>query len=126
MEYQSGIVILTTNLKSHFDKAFHSRIHVTVEYDNLTRTEQSDIWRWEIQKAGFRSLSPEALEQLSQLGLSGRVVKNVVHVLKLWLEGGGDEAGTSSFIADLKQVLELAAGTLEVEQKDRVLSFCRS
>jgi hypothetical protein len=99
---------------------------VAVEYDSLTRTEQSDIWQWEIQNAGFPSLLPEELEELSQLDLGGSVVKNVVHVLKLWLGGGHSEAGASSFIADLKQVLELAAGTLAVEQKDRVLSFCRS
>ena len=43
--YQSGIVILTTNLKEHFDEAFHSRIHVAVEYNSLTRAEQSDIWQ---------------------------------------------------------------------------------
>lgn len=44
MEYYQGILILTTNRSVNFDKAFHSRIHLTLPFKPLDRKSREDIW----------------------------------------------------------------------------------
>ncbi|KAK0714548.1 P-loop containing nucleoside triphosphate hydrolase protein [Lasiosphaeris hirsuta] len=45
LEYQKGIIILTTNRRDNFDKAFSTRIRASVGYDALQKKERESIWR---------------------------------------------------------------------------------
>ncbi|KAH8592018.1 P-loop containing nucleoside triphosphate hydrolase protein [Bisporella sp. PMI_857] len=122
IEYQSGIVILTTNRISEFDTAFHSRIHVTIEYGPLTLKEKMEIWRSAI---GERAhvISEADFEMLSQLDLDGRTIRNVVHVLKLF---AGTENKNPFSLSDVKQVLGITTGNAQGEAKKQVEAFCRA
>ncbi|TVY85338.1 Mitochondrial Lon protease-like protein [Lachnellula suecica] len=79
LEYYEGILFLTTNRVSNMDPAFQSRIHVSMEYSNLTAESRRQIWH------NFLSLSREKhevtdadLDYLSRLDLNGRQIKNVL------------------------------------------------
>jgi hypothetical protein len=45
LEYYEGILFLTTNRVGTFDDAFKSRIHVSLCYPKLTRTQTIKIWK---------------------------------------------------------------------------------
>src|SRR5271156_6610940 len=44
LEYYEGILFLTTNRISNIDDAFHSRIHVSMQYPPLTAASRRHIW----------------------------------------------------------------------------------
>jgi len=44
LEYYNGILILTSNRVGTFDEAFKSRIQLALHYENLTRSQRSQIW----------------------------------------------------------------------------------
>ncbi|KAK4175481.1 hypothetical protein QBC36DRAFT_311961 [Triangularia setosa] len=44
IEYYRGILFLTTNRVGHFDDALISRIHVVIEYDQLSEDNRRQIW----------------------------------------------------------------------------------
>lgn len=106
-----------------FDSAFHTRIHVSMEYSALNQAEKEAIWRWEMEKAelGIQSISNADISRLGLLELDGRTIKNVVHVLKLFRKTG---SGTSTLLLDLKQVLEVATGSIPSEARRQVQDFC--
>jgi len=125
LEYQSGIVILTTNRRKDFDPAFYSRIHVSIEYGKLSASEKEAIWRWEIEKGGWGSdaLSRDDFAGLAKLDMDGRTIKNVIHVLKLFT---GSEERDSLSLASLKQVLDIATGNLDDDARKKVDEFINS
>lgn len=45
LEYHEGIMFLTTNLVNHFDPAFQSRIHISLDYPELSSDSRLTIWR---------------------------------------------------------------------------------
>lgn len=44
LEYYQGILFLTLNQGIQFDDAILSRIHLTIEYEDLTREFCRDLW----------------------------------------------------------------------------------
>lgn len=44
LEYYQGILFLTSNRGIQFDDAILSRIHLIIEYENLTREFRRDLW----------------------------------------------------------------------------------
>jgi hypothetical protein len=106
-----------------FDSAFHSRIHLTMEYKSLTLEEKKGIWR-----KAIRGISDEAyaiseaeFERLGQLDLDGRTIQNVVHVLKLYL---GKERKKPLSLSDVKIVLGVATGNVQAEVREQINMFC--
>ena len=71
MEYYRGILFLTTNRVGHFDDAFVSRVHIVIEYQNLSETDRERIW-----SQFFNKLQTERGKHIS---ISGRAKR---HVLK--------------------------------------------
>ncbi|CAK7198073.1 hypothetical protein SEUCBS139899_000731 [Sporothrix eucalyptigena] len=58
LEYYRGMLFLTTNRHDDFDNAFYNRIHVTIEYGELTAPWRSNIWREHVQRACRRNRDP--------------------------------------------------------------------
>lgn len=58
LEYYRGMLFLTTNRHDDFDNAFYNRIHVTIEYGELTKEWRSNIWREHVQRACRRNKDP--------------------------------------------------------------------
>ncbi|KLU90668.1 hypothetical protein MAPG_10520 [Magnaporthiopsis poae ATCC 64411] len=126
LEYQSGIVILTTNREDNFDKAFHTRIHVTISFPPVTQKEREIIWRNQAsaKRVGARtaSLSDEEWSSLSELKLDGRSIKNVFHVAGLWTGSDGGEDRPIS-LDDIKSVLQIALGNASKDLKRQLEEF---
>lgn len=78
LEYYQGILFLTTNRMIQFDEAVISRIHLTIQFENLTREFRRDIWKSQLSKActmqGPAIVGPNELQQLVNFALNGREV----------------------------------------------------
>ncbi|KAM0418890.1 hypothetical protein ACHAPT_012155 [Fusarium lateritium] len=84
LEYQSGIVFLTTNRPSDFDPAFESRIHLQISFSRLDASKRELIWKLLAQKNGNCILSPEQIRALGKLPLDGRRIKNILRLASLF------------------------------------------
>ncbi|RYP90470.1 hypothetical protein DL770_003381 [Monosporascus sp. CRB-9-2] len=80
-----GILFMTTNRVDNMDAAFQSRIHVSLEYPNLTSHGRRQIWHNFLDDASsLRSeVTAEDVDQLSELDLNGRQIKNVLRTAQL-------------------------------------------
>jgi hypothetical protein len=125
LEYQKGLVILTTNRQGDFDTAFQSRIHLKVKYEGLVQEERKSVWTAALNEFNMsHTLGESDLDCLATLTLDGRTITNVVHVLSLYKKGGGK--GSTDNMADLKTVLPLVIGkSVEDELADQVAKFCQ-
>jgi hypothetical protein len=81
LEYYEGILFLTTNRISNIDDAFHSRIHVSMQYPPLTAASRRHIWHTFMSKTS--GLSDEQLDTLAQVELNGRQIKNVLKTAQM-------------------------------------------
>lgn len=45
LEYYQGVLCLTTNRSEEIDVAFHSRIHISLPFPDLTEANREQIWR---------------------------------------------------------------------------------
>ncbi|KAK5941308.1 hypothetical protein PMZ80_006586 [Knufia obscura] len=45
LEYYQGVLCLTTNRSEEIDEAFHSRIHISLPFPDLTENNREQIWR---------------------------------------------------------------------------------
>jgi len=81
LEYYRGMLFLTTNRHDDFDEAFHSRIHLTLEYGALTPAWRQNIWREHIGRASSKNKNKtlwkdEIFEALAEIDTNGRDIKN--------------------------------------------------
>ncbi|KAK1851925.1 FAD binding domain-containing protein [Colletotrichum chrysophilum] len=79
-----GLLFLTSTSKD-IDTAFYDRIHATIEYTELDKTQRKNIWRRQLQRAigspeGHPPNSPwpEAYRLLGKVGTNGREIRNIV------------------------------------------------
>jgi len=81
LEYYRGMLFLTTNRHEDFDEAFHSRIHLTLEYNALTPDWRQNIWREHIGRASARNKNKnlwndQMYTALAEIDTNGRDIKN--------------------------------------------------
>ncbi|KAI0546701.1 P-loop containing nucleoside triphosphate hydrolase protein [Xylaria curta] len=82
LEYYHGILFLTTNRISAFDRAFISRIHIAIRYPSLSWPFRRELW-YSFLKQGSEetaeAMSREGvLDRLAAEPLNGRQIKNIV------------------------------------------------
>ncbi|XDG10147.1 hypothetical protein ABKA04_009762 [Annulohypoxylon sp. FPYF3050] len=80
LEYYKGILFLTTNRASTIDAAFESRIDFILPYDDFDQAARRQVW---VNFAntligGNHELHSTDFDELSQLKLNGRQIKNTV------------------------------------------------
>ncbi|KAI1829405.1 hypothetical protein CBS147337_9800 [Penicillium roqueforti] len=84
LEYYRGLLFLTSNRGIQFDEAILSRIHLTIEYEDLTRDFRRGLWRTFLSKAqtlqGPAVVEEEDIQRLESLALNGREIKNIAAV----------------------------------------------
>lgn len=78
--YYPGILFLTTNRMNIIDNAIKSRIHVSLDYDELDFGARKRLWQSFLVKAGVPAADNEELNTLSQRELNGREIKNIIKV----------------------------------------------
>ncbi|WQF82149.1 Putative AAA+ ATPase domain, ATPase, AAA-type, core [Colletotrichum destructivum] len=84
LEYYEGILFMTTNRVGNIDPAFQSRIHVSLEYPDLTAESRRLIWGNFLKGATLESeVSDEDVAELAALPLNGRQIKNVLKTAQL-------------------------------------------
>ena len=86
LEYYEGILFLTTNRVDNIDAAFQSRIHISMQYDELSPSSRRHIW------VNFLNACPNGkkhnfsdgdLDKLADFNMNGREIKNVLKTAQL-------------------------------------------
>ncbi|KAK7946200.1 uncharacterized protein PG986_010521 [Apiospora aurea] len=89
LEYYEGILFMTTNRVDNIDPAFQSRIHVSLEYSDLTPASRRLVWQNFLaaarsgSKGAATELTDADLDDLSALDLNGRQIKNILKTAQL-------------------------------------------
>ncbi|KAF6835224.1 hypothetical protein CPLU01_04484 [Colletotrichum plurivorum] len=85
LEYYRGILIMTTNRADAIDRAFQSRIHLTLHYPDLDPAAKEHVWRQFVATSSGpdHDLDDGDFQRLSLLPMNGREIKNVVKVATL-------------------------------------------
>lgn len=105
LEYYEGIMFLTTNRVANIDPAFDSRIHLSLEYPDLDVAARKAVWKgflersigveMEKAKAGEEvvgyTVTDEQIDELAELDLNGRVIKNVLKTSNLLAAHGSEK-----------------------------------
>jgi hypothetical protein len=112
LEYHNGVLFLTTNRVKQFDRAFHSRISVALEYPEMDSDTRNKIWTTLLDAAKIPNVKTETL---SLLPINGRQIKNAIRLAQT-LAG---EAGRGVVENDLHDMVKLAS---EFEQKVKPIS----
>jgi len=72
-------LFLATNRINDIDGAFHSRIHITMEYPDLKATSLRQIWTTSLQASSRKNeVDAKSLDLLADINLNGRQIKNVL------------------------------------------------
>lgn len=88
LEYYQGVMFLTTNRIEAFDRAFESRIHLTIQYPKLDLDSRLHVRRTFVRPEGTTSkyasnIADEDLQKLAIEDLNGRQIKNIVKPARL-------------------------------------------
>jgi hypothetical protein len=114
LEYYEGILFLTTNRVRNMDEAFHSRIHISLEYPPLDFPARRRVWQGFLQRCADsdgtgedaslgHELTEAQIDRLAKLDINGRVIKNVLKTSNLL----ACHAGQSLNFEHLKTVLKI-------------------
>lgn len=87
LEYYEGIMFLTTNRVKTFDQAFQSRIHISLEYPELSIDSRKTVWKnflaWNKSQGQDNSITEKQLDKLALMNLNGRQIKNILKTARL-------------------------------------------
>ena len=94
LEYYEGILFLTTNRVDNIDAAFQSRIHVSMQYNELSAASRKHVWNNFLtasSKAGKHKFSEKDLSRLANYKMNGREIKNVLKTAQLLAKKKGSD-----------------------------------
>lgn len=84
LEYYEGILFLTTNRVENIDAAFESRIHLSLQYEDLDFESRRHVWATFLARiASVDPFADEQLDRLAQRSMNGRQIKNVLKTAQL-------------------------------------------
>jgi len=105
LEYYKGVLFITTNRAAFIDKAFKSRIYLSLNYPVLNKAYQKEIW-----KSFITRHSPEPAEfsdgdyeAFTEHSMKGRKIKNATKLAHLFASRQGRPLAPSH----IKAVLEV-------------------
>lgn len=100
---------MTSNRSQMIDRAFESRIHLTLRYPDLDPSSREQIWRQLSARAGPNTTLTEAdFEHLKELPLNGRKIKNAVKNATMLAARQGNAVG-------IDQIRTVLAATQSVD-----------
>lgn len=86
LEYYEGILFLTTNRVDNIDAAFQSRIHISMQYNELSTSSRRHVWvnflNASTQSKGH-GFGKNELYKLAGHKMNGREIKNVLKTAQL-------------------------------------------
>ncbi|KAJ9636356.1 hypothetical protein H2201_003521 [Coniosporium apollinis] len=92
LEYYEGIMFLTTNRVQTFDPAFQSRIHISLDYPELSIESRRTVWKNFLQAHDAslaattgrkHRITDRQLDSLALMNMNGRQIKNVLKTAQL-------------------------------------------
>ncbi|KAF2748329.1 P-loop containing nucleoside triphosphate hydrolase protein [Sporormia fimetaria CBS 119925] len=84
LEYYEGTMFLTTNRVSTFDPAFQSRIHISLDYPELSLESRETVWKNFLESsAQDHTITKSQLKSLTRMNLNGRQIKNILKIARL-------------------------------------------
>ncbi|KAF9885015.1 hypothetical protein FE257_000838 [Aspergillus nanangensis] len=91
LEYYKGILFMTTNRHQAIDEAFASRVHLSLEYPYLAQASRRQIWK-NLLKTSLKhhELSETQVDELAQLDVNGRQIKNILRMAQLLASRAGE------------------------------------
>jgi len=80
LEYYEGILFLTTNRVDNIDAAFQSRIHISMEYEELSTSSRRHVWSNFLSAGATKThgFLDTDLDKLADYQMNGREIKNVL------------------------------------------------
>ena len=96
LEYYEGILFLTTNRVENIDAAFQSRIHISMQYEELSVSSRKHVWTNFLaasSKGKAHCFTDKDLSQLAQRKMNGREIKNVLKTAQLLASRKGEGLG---------------------------------
>lgn len=84
LEYYEGTMFLTTNRVQTFDPAFQSRIHISLNYEELTVESRKTVWS-NFLESGTQEHEIDSLQllELARMNMNGRQIKNILKIARL-------------------------------------------
>ncbi|KAL8682482.1 MAG: hypothetical protein Q9186_001429 [Xanthomendoza sp. 1 TL-2023] len=83
LEYYEGILFLTTNRVDNIDAAFQSRIHISLEYNELSTSSRRHVWLNFLSGSKTHGFSKTDIDMLAEYRMNGREIKNVIKIAQL-------------------------------------------
>ena len=96
LEYYEGILFLTTNRVDNIDAAFQSRIHISMQYNELSTSSRRHVWNNFLtasSNAKKHSFGDDELDKLASYKMNGREIKNVLKTAQLLASKKGARLG---------------------------------
>lgn len=95
------------NRITNIDDAFHSRIHLTINYPNLSTESRRHIWSTFL---GPKTVvNPKEIEALARIDLNGRQIKNVIKTAQMLARSQSGGKDNPAFRVKMKHVQTVLA-----------------
>lgn len=80
----TGTMFLTTNRVETFDPAFQSRIHISLDYQELSIDSRRTVWdNFLNNSTQEHTISATQLSELARMNMNGRQIKNILKIARL-------------------------------------------
>jgi len=77
-------MFLTTNRVQTFDQAFQSRIHISLDYQELSINSRRTVWSNFLESSPQEhSITKSELDELARMNMNGRQIKNILKIARL-------------------------------------------
>ena len=108
VEYYRGILFLTTNRITAFDEAFLSRIHVALNFSELSASAKAQVWRAFLTKAGVSEseVDDTLVQKLAERDINGRQIKNACRTAQSLAFSRGENLGFAHLVETLDAMEE--------------------
>ena len=106
LEYNKGIIFLTTNRVKNLDVAVKSRVNLFLSYESFTSNKRKDVWKSLLKKWDI-GISNKYLNKLSEFDLNGREIRNYMKIVFSIHKDRGIELYEESIYDILKECYEL-------------------
>lgn len=79
-----GTMFLTTNRVETFDPAFQSRIHISLDYQELSIDSRKTVWdNFLNNSTQEHTITKDQLTELAHMNMNGRQIKNILKIARL-------------------------------------------
>jgi hypothetical protein len=124
LEYYEGIMFLTTNRVQTFDPAFQSRIHISLDYPELSIDSRKMVWKNFLASTQQKNtITDRQLDQLSLMSMNGRQIKNVLKTAQL-LASRKEASLSYEHIMTVLDVTQHLHNSTQENERTRASIFC--